>query len=202
MSTTGWILDSSGAFYDVGATRAGELHVTDQLYKLLVTEGYPLLFFYSRMIEDRKDLSDVPLESPDIVFARGPDALRLHRAVAMALTGGKEEGPAYPTERKSAARGFGVVRTDPYDPDSETSRTFRSKQEKLAWNYFLRTSVAVSPLSRVALFSQTLEGEVLEAVAVTDEGELGVTHGAFFAWEKSRKAGLASGRKGRHGRRS
>lgn len=202
MSTTGWILDSSGAFYDVGATRAGELHVTDHLYKLLVTEGYPLLFFYSRMVDDRKDLSDVPLESPDVVFARGPDALRLHRAVAMELTHGKEEGPPYPTSRRSAARGFVVVRTDQYDPDSESSLTFKSKQEKLAWNYFLRTSVAVSLLSRVALFSHTLEGEVLEAVAVTDAGELGVTRGAFAAWEKSRKAGLASGKRGNHGRRS
>jgi len=202
MSTTGWILDSSGAFYDVGATRAGELHVTDQLYKLLVTEGHPLLFFYSRMIDGRKDLSDVPLASPDAVFARGPDALRLHRAVGRELTGGKEEGPLYQTERRSAARGFVVVGTAPYDPDFESSQTFKMKQGKLAWNYFLRTAVAVSSLSRVALFSQTLEGEVLEAVATTNAGGLGVNKSAFLTWEKSRKAGLASGKRGHHGRRS
>lgn len=188
----GWILDAEGGLYDVHAEEAVSL-----FYQLLALDKRQLLFYYSHGRDDQS-IDDVDLSRPRVVFARGADALVLHKKVEEVIRG--EAGFDYSTARESEAKGFIVVSVSVKDADSENGKHFRRAQEKLAWNAFIQAALGTGAASRVALFSQTLEGEVLEAISVRREESIDLAHEAYVLWDKRRK-GLSSGRRGtRHGR--
>ncbi len=188
----GWILDAEGGLYDVHAEE-----VVSLFYQLLALDKRQLLFYYSRGRDDQS-IDDVDLSRPRVVFARGADALVLHKKVEEAIRG--EVGFDYSTVRASEARGFLVVSVSVKDADSENGKHFRRGQEKLAWNAFIQAALGTGAASRVALFSQTREGEVLEAISVRREESIDLAHEAYVLWDKHRK-GLSSGRRGaRRGR--
>lgn len=195
---TGWVLDSEGAFYDVG-TGAHAHDYVDLVRKLLFVDGHPLVFYYRR----GRGETAPEATSPTIVFGRGRDARVLGQMVFthLAIPFGPTIGPKSTfedmlIERKSGPRGFVLREYDPFAAENggHSAKGYPARpsnvRESSVRGDFVRMAGGKSKVA-VFMVSLTAEGEVLEAVSASYPD---VARMAFWKWESARKAGLAAGR--------
>lgn len=212
----GWLLDSSGALYDVRfrASTTRVMNAGKLLEQLLFVDRNPLVFFYERHPAEGPMLPEHRLPVPTGVFATGPDALTLFHRLYLDFfpaLAGKE--PHYPTERLAPPDRFVVSTGFAYEHGGDAN-TIRFKpgdriefisgdvsmdilartpaSEKKAQSLFVDAALREFMPDAIALLSVGARGPALEAFFV---GHFEARTPQIYTEWNRRRRGFASGRR-------